>query len=44
MAAPAKTYWCTYATAWTNVKSTYQLTVTQAEKTKLTAMLETCPS
>lgn len=25
---PAKGYWCTYATAWTNVKSTYQLTVT----------------
>ncbi|MGW6691709.1 HNH endonuclease family protein [Streptomyces sp. NPDC054961] len=41
---PAKTYWCTYATAWTNVKSAYQLTVTQAEKTKLTAMLEMCPS
>ncbi|MFI5867455.1 HNH endonuclease family protein [Streptomyces sp. NPDC051546] len=39
---PAKGYWCTYATAWTNVKSTYQLTVTEAEKKKLTEMLETC--
>lgn len=27
-----------------NVKATYQLTVTQAEKAKLTEMLETCPS
>ncbi|MGW7319952.1 HNH endonuclease family protein [Streptomyces sp. NPDC054865] len=41
---PAKAYWCTYATAWTNVKNTYRLTVTRAEKTKLTEMLETCPS
>ncbi|MFE4258135.1 HNH endonuclease family protein [Streptomyces sp. NPDC056883] len=41
---PEKAYWCTYATAWTNVKATYQLTVTEAEKAKLTGMLETCPS
>lgn len=39
---PAKPYWCTYATAWTNVKSTYRLAVTQAEKAKLTEMPETC--
>ncbi|MFF3217039.1 HNH endonuclease [Streptomyces sp. NPDC002886] len=39
---PAKGYWCTHATAWTNVKSTYQLTVTEGEKKKLTEMLETC--
>ncbi|MFG2395215.1 DUF1524 domain-containing protein [Streptomyces lavendulae] len=39
---PAKGYRCTYATAWTNVKSTYQLTVTEAEKRNLTEMLETC--
>ncbi|MFD6891711.1 hypothetical protein [Streptomyces sp. NPDC059957] len=39
---PAKGYWCRYATAWTNVKSTYQLTVTEPEKKKLTEMLETC--
>ncbi|WP_407841425.1 HNH endonuclease family protein [Streptomyces sp. DSM 116496] len=39
---PARAYWCTYATAWTNVKATYQLTVTEAEKAKLTEMLETC--
>lgn len=40
----AAAHWCTYATAWTNAKSTYQLTVTEAEKKKLTEMLETCPS
>lgn len=41
---PAKAYWCTYAKAWTSVKATYQLAVTEAEKTELTQMLETCPS
>ncbi|MGP3973527.1 HNH endonuclease family protein [Streptomyces sp. 8N114] len=39
---PAKTSWCTYARAWTAVKSTYELTVTRAEKQKLDDMLETC--
>ncbi|MFF3215578.1 HNH endonuclease family protein [Streptomyces sp. NPDC002886] len=39
---PSKGYWCTYATAWTNVKATYQLTVTEGEKKKLTEMLGTC--
>nr|WSX47795.1 hypothetical protein OG409_01765 [Streptomyces sp. NBC_00974] len=37
-------YWCANATAWTNVKSSYQLTVTQTEKTKPTEMLENRPS
>ncbi|MCY0936895.1 HNH endonuclease family protein [Streptomyces sp. H34-S4] len=41
---PAKTYCFTYATAWTNVKGTYELTVTPTEKAKLTEMLETCTS
>ncbi|MFJ5548729.1 DUF1524 domain-containing protein [Streptomyces sp. NPDC093225] len=41
---PATTYWCTYATAWTNVKSHYDLTVTASEKDKLTTMLGTCTS
>lgn len=38
----AKAYWCTYATVWPNVKSTHQLTFTEAQKTKLTDMLEAC--
>ncbi|RFU85693.1 HNH endonuclease [Streptomyces triticagri] len=41
---PARTYWCLYARAWTSVKSTYELTVTQEEKNKLGEMLDTCPS
>ncbi|MFE1444423.1 HNH endonuclease family protein [Streptomyces sp. NPDC058739] len=41
---PSKTYWCTYARAWVSVKSTYRLSVTEQEKTKLTDMLRTCPS
>ncbi|WP_407841287.1 hypothetical protein ACE1OC_40585 [Streptomyces sp. DSM 116496] len=40
--SPAKAYWYTYATAWTNVKATYQPTVTEVEKANLTEMLETC--
>ncbi|MFF2568548.1 HNH endonuclease family protein [Streptomyces sp. NPDC058084] len=39
---PARTYWCTYARAWTSVKSTYGLTVTPAEKAELVRMLDTC--
>ncbi|MFD8326048.1 HNH endonuclease family protein [Streptomyces lydicus] len=39
---PAKTFWCTYGRAWTSVKATYALSVTQAEKEKLTEMLDTC--
>ncbi|WP_246113580.1 HNH endonuclease family protein [Streptomyces montanus] len=41
---PAKTYWCTYGRAWTSVKDTYELTVTEAEKDMLTEMLDTCTS
>ncbi|MEV5969446.1 HNH endonuclease family protein [Streptomyces sp. NPDC051921] len=39
---PSRTYWCTYARAWTSVKSTYGLTVTPAEKAELQLMLDTC--
>ncbi|WP_069814045.1 HNH endonuclease family protein [Streptomyces sp. TP-A0874] len=41
---PAKTYWCTYGRAWTSVKATYELSVTEPEKEKLTEMLDTCSS
>ncbi|GAB2983388.1 hypothetical protein GCM10023080_056820 [Streptomyces pseudoechinosporeus] len=41
---PAKAYWCTYGRAWTAVKATYELTVTEAEKDMLTEMLDTCTS
>ncbi|MFF3491812.1 HNH endonuclease family protein [Streptomyces sp. NPDC002795] len=37
-----KDYWCTYARSWVAVKSTYELTVTDAEKAELTSMLGTC--
>lgn len=36
-------YWCTYAESWIAVKHHWRLTVTAAEKTALTEMLETCP-
>ncbi|MET7639617.1 HNH endonuclease family protein [Streptomyces sp. NPDC005438] len=39
---PAKEYWCSYARAWTAVKSTYRLTVTAGEKDRLGGMLDTC--
>jgi hypothetical protein len=38
------TYWCTYGRAWTSVKATYGLSVTEAEKDMLTEMLDTCRS
>ncbi len=41
---PSKAYWCTYGRAWTSVKATYDLSVTKAEKEKLTEMLDTCTS
>ncbi|MGW3507049.1 HNH endonuclease family protein [Streptomyces sp. NPDC000994] len=41
---PSKTYWCTYARAWVSMKSTYELSVTDTEKTTLADMLGTCPS
>ncbi|MEU8461017.1 HNH endonuclease family protein [Streptomyces sp. NPDC029003] len=39
-----KAAWCQYGRAWTTVKSHYGLTVTDAEKAKLTTMLDTCAS
>ncbi|MDI3403646.1 HNH endonuclease family protein [Streptomyces cavernicola] len=39
---PAKTYWCVYGRAWVSVKTTYELTVTEAEKSELDEMLGTC--
>ncbi|WP_318209576.1 MULTISPECIES: HNH endonuclease family protein [unclassified Streptomyces] len=41
---PSKTYWCTYARAWTSVKATYELSVTASEKDMLGQMLDTCSS
>ncbi|MCX4554326.1 MULTISPECIES: HNH endonuclease family protein [unclassified Streptomyces] len=41
-APPLRSYWCTYARAWTDVKHVYRLTVTEAEKNKLAGMLDTC--
>lgn len=35
-------YYCTYAKMWTKVKSVYKLTITSAEKSALTSMLNTC--
>jgi hypothetical protein len=40
---PNRGYWCQYAEHWIAVKTYWQLTVTQAEKTALVKMLETCP-
>lgn len=39
---PLASFHCTYARSWVAVKSYYDLTVTSAEKTALTAMLNTC--
>ncbi|MET9885420.1 HNH endonuclease family protein [Streptomyces sp. NPDC006430] len=39
---PDKSSWCQYGRAWTTVKSTYGLTVTEAEKKMLSTMLDTC--
>ncbi|MET9608208.1 DUF1524 domain-containing protein [Streptomyces sp. NPDC006512] len=36
--------WCQYGRAWTTVKSHYGLTVTEAERTTLTTMIDTCAS
>ncbi|MEU6311019.1 HNH endonuclease family protein [Streptomyces sp. NPDC047014] len=41
---PDRASWCQYGRAWTTVKSTYELTVTEAEKKMLTTMLDTCAS
>ncbi|MFE2283546.1 HNH endonuclease family protein [Streptomyces sp. NPDC059443] len=39
---PSKAAWCQYGRAWTTVKSTYGLTVTDPEKKMLSTMLDTC--
>lgn len=39
---PDRSSWCQYGRAWTTVKSTYGLTVTEAEKKMLTTMLDGC--
>ncbi|KAK1831527.1 hypothetical protein QBC39DRAFT_351514 [Podospora conica] len=39
---PLTSFYCTYARSWVSVKSTWQLSVTSAEKTALTSMLNTC--
>ncbi|PNE34823.1 hypothetical protein AF335_08385 [Streptomyces eurocidicus] len=41
---PAKSAWCVYGRAWTSVKDTYGLTVTDEEKKMLGTMLGTCNS
>jgi hypothetical protein len=40
---PDRSYWCTYATDWMNIKATWELTATNAEWAALTEMLDTCP-
>ncbi|SFK19192.1 Protein of unknown function [Cellulomonas sp. KH9] len=39
---PATSYWCTYATDWATIKTTWSLTVTSAEYDALAEMLATC--
>lgn len=39
---PRTAYWCTYAKMWTHVKYRYVLTITSAEKSALTDMLNRC--
>lgn len=39
---PSKASWCQYGRAWTTVKSTYGLTVTEPERKMLSTMLDTC--
>ncbi|MEU7322716.1 HNH endonuclease family protein [Streptomyces griseoviridis] len=41
---PLRSYWCVYSRAWVSVKSIYELNVTEAEKTALADMLDTCPA
>ncbi|MFJ4775937.1 HNH endonuclease family protein [Streptomyces sp. NPDC088762] len=41
---PDRASWCQYGRAWTTVKSSYGLTVTEPEKKMLTTMLDTCTS
>ncbi|KOX12920.1 hypothetical protein ADK67_46145 [Saccharothrix sp. NRRL B-16348] len=39
---PVEAYWCTYARAVVSVKTLYSLTVDEAERDALAAMLKTC--
>jgi hypothetical protein len=39
---PSQAFWCTYAEMYTNIKYTYDLTVTQPEHDALADMLGTC--
>ncbi|KAH9907132.1 hypothetical protein F4778DRAFT_777579 [Xylariomycetidae sp. FL2044] len=39
---PLSSFYCTYAKSWVAVKDYYDLTITSAEKTALTSMLNTC--
>ncbi|EEY17021.1 secreted protein [Verticillium alfalfae VaMs.102] len=39
---PVTAFRCTYARSWIQVKSSYSLTITSAERTALTSMLNTC--
>jgi hypothetical protein len=39
---PNRAYWCKYAQDWITVKHYWKLSVTSAEKSALTDMLETC--
>ncbi|GAA3791986.1 HNH endonuclease [Streptomyces phyllanthi] len=40
---PNAAYHCVYSRAWTHVKFTYGLSVTEKEKAALNSMLDTCP-
>ncbi|AOS63722.1 putative DUF1524 family protein [Actinoalloteichus hymeniacidonis] len=40
---PATGYHCTYAVHWTEVKTRYDLTITDDEQAALSGMLDTCP-
>ncbi|KAG6193401.1 hypothetical protein E4U34_004309 [Claviceps purpurea] len=37
-----KAFWCTYSRSWIQVKSHYDLTITDDEKDALSSMLDTC--
>ncbi|WP_043624572.1 HNH endonuclease family protein [Nonomuraea candida] len=39
---PLRSYWCTYSRAWIDVKSRYDLTVTEIERDALAEMVATC--
>ncbi|AEO57304.1 hypothetical protein MYCTH_102138 [Thermothelomyces thermophilus ATCC 42464] len=39
---PSTSFYCTYAKSWVTVKYSYGLSVTSAEKSALTSMLNTC--